>query len=176
MSITFTWNNPNTELYTPEETVIYRDTIPFEADDLPEEYDSFPNVVTTFTDSGAVDGIKYYYRIGFKLGVKEEVSRLIEITAPTEPNLFTTAIVNDGVSAYGEYSTYDYAKQYAVYDDWLNFISPVMAGTPYFSGISEYGTGSRDNMIYRLAAMAAIQRFKRSVWLVEQFTMSEILS
>ena len=68
MSITFTWNNPNTNEYTPEFTVIYRAEAPFEADDLPVAYATMPGATTSYTDDDTIDEQTYFYRVGFKLG------------------------------------------------------------------------------------------------------------
>lgn len=173
MSITFTWNNPNTNEYTPEFTVIYRAEAPFEADDLPVAYATMPGATTSYTDDDVVDEQTYFYRIGFKLGIKEMVSRLIEIKAPTTPDFFTT-VVGKSVTSWSQYTNSagtNNSDMAVVIDNLLESKWPVFIGEAATAGsFYTYGLKTIESIIIRLACMVAIQKFRRSVWLTEGFT------
>lgn len=173
MSITFTWNNPNTNEYTPEFTVIYRAEAPFEADDLPVAYATMPGATTSYTDDDTIDDQTYFYRVGFKLGIKEMVSRLIEIKAPTTPDFFTT-VVGRSVTSWSQYSGVtgiNNSDMAVVIDNLAEAKWPVFIGEAATTGtFYTYGFKSIESLIIRLACMVAIQKFRRSVWLTEGFT------
>ena len=172
MSITFTWNNPNTNEYTPEFTVIYRAEAPFEADDLPVAYATMPGATTSYTDDDTIDDQTYFYRVGFKLGIKEMVSRLIEIKAPTTPDFFTT-VVGRSVTSWSQYTNspgINNSDMAVVIDSLAEAKWPVFIGEAATAGsFYTYGLKVIESMLVRIAAMVAIQKFRRSVWLTEGF-------
>lgn len=175
MSITFTWNNPNTSEYTPEYTCIYRSDEQFDTDNLPPIFETLPGASTSYIDDTATDGETYYYRVSFKLGVREEFSRLIEIKAPTAPDLFESAILSS-VFQYSRQVTNNagqsYGDQCVVVDNWLDFKwARAIGSNALFGRWAERGYKTSASMIVRLACMVAIQKFRRSVWLTEGFTV-----
>ena len=171
MAITFTWNNPNTEEYTPEEVVIYRSLIQFEADALPDPFAVLPPTAFTYTDDTAVDGVTYFFRVSFKLGVREMVSRLIEIKAPTSPEMFSFTVLNS-LFLYSEISSNNYGDQAVICDDFLNGKHPIAIGSRAQFGLwAVQAWKSEDTIAIRLVAMMVIQKFKRTVWDSESFTL-----
>ena len=173
MAITFTWNNPNTNDYTPEFTVIYRSNVEFDDDDLPVPLATITGAATSYVDNTVSDGITYFYRVGFKLGIKESVSRLIEIKAPTTPDIFSVVKL-ESVFPYSRRITNRtvFGDMCAVVDDWLDFKWPVAIGNnANFGSWNEAGYKTIDSIMVRLAAMVAIQKFKRDVWISESMTI-----
>ena len=84
MAVTLVWEDRNSGAANEDGHRIYRSESPMDPGNLPAPIASVGAGVTTYTDTSAVDGTFYYYRVSATRGSLEAVSDETCVTAPSD--------------------------------------------------------------------------------------------